>query len=591
MRLTMNIPQSLLSLLVWANLLFHSSIAQRLRAPHSTNDEPVAVEALPSKKLSSFRLLSNSSIEETRTLASLTEINLTAPTTQPMPEISPRIIGGSLASAKEFPWFAAASGRFSCGASLIHPRILLTAAHCVGAFRSDGVHIGAFRRGSTVRGAVFRKVIREIQHPDFQETSFSNDFMLVILADPVNDRDPVTLNTNINVPADNQELTVMGFGSTLYGGSVSKNLNEVTTFAINHNTCRDIWSTNFPRDVQLCTLNRGKGACQGDSGGPLVLANTNIQVGIVSFGAECADTKPSFPAVEARVSGAIGWIADTICDVTGDCDYISNMNNRPPPTPGPVTLPPQSKTATLDIVFQYDAYPKETTWSVLSDDQPIFVGPNYEPGLYERWTSTFDEVPYGDYVFQIDDSWGDGLTTGDYFGSAELVQDGVTIAYVSGSFGLRQTVDFVIGTDPQPAIPPSQPPTMSPTLAPSSAPTQSTRIDTGTINIHFQYDGYPDETSWVIQSWPSYQILFSGPDYLPSIYQNWTTSLVDIPVGRYAMTVYDSWGDGLKTGSFFGYYRILQINDTNGDGNTRELAYGDGVFGFASTVQFEVNAL
>jgi hypothetical protein len=55
-----------------------------------------------------------------------------------------------------------------------------------------------------------------------------------------------------------------------------------------------------------------KDTCQGDSGGPIVVSKGNdgyIQVGIVSFGQDCA--MPDFPGVYTRISRYSTWISTT----------------------------------------------------------------------------------------------------------------------------------------------------------------------------------------------------------------------------------------------------------------------------------------
>ena len=59
----------------------------------------------------------------------------------------------------------------------------------------------------------------------------------------------------------------------------------------------------------LCASANNKDSCQGDSGGPLVKGN--VQVGVVSWGIDCAD--PNFPGVYARVSSQYNWIESEVC--------------------------------------------------------------------------------------------------------------------------------------------------------------------------------------------------------------------------------------------------------------------------------------
>lgn len=58
--------------------------------------------------------------------------------------VNPRIVGGSAASPGEYPFFAEGDG---CGGSLIWKDIVLSAAHCQGAF-ANTARIGAYRVGA-----------------------------------------------------------------------------------------------------------------------------------------------------------------------------------------------------------------------------------------------------------------------------------------------------------------------------------------------------------------------------------------------------------------------------------------------------------
>ena len=69
----------------------------------------------------------------------------------------------------------------------------------------------------------------------------------------------------------------------------------------------------------MCARDDNQDSCQGDSGGPLVVkegANSDIQVGVVSWGVGCAHE--SFPGVYARISSAYDWIKQQVCAKSSD---------------------------------------------------------------------------------------------------------------------------------------------------------------------------------------------------------------------------------------------------------------------------------
>lgn len=148
-----------------------------------------------------------------------------------------RIVGGKpVATADKLPAFAFAAGTKLCGATVIHPDVLLSAAHCEGAFRKDGVLIG----GVSISGLdtdEFVGVVLEKLHPQYQPGSEQNDIMLVKLDRPI-DTPLVKYNVNASIPGPSDELKIVGFGRTSTNGTSASTLQQIEVRVVSNDECK-----------------------------------------------------------------------------------------------------------------------------------------------------------------------------------------------------------------------------------------------------------------------------------------------------------------------------------------------------------------
>jgi len=256
-----------------------------------------------------------------------------------------RIVGGDDAREGEFKFMVIWDA--SCGGSLIHDELVLTAAHC--GFLTGGVRIGSLFMN---RGGVSRSVVRKVGHPGYNDATTANDYMILKLNEPVDISvyQPIKLNDNANVPPTNEMLTVIGFGATSEGGSGSNKLQKVAVPTNSNQQCQSQYS-GIDERIHLCAgfQQGGKDSCQGDSGGPIfrTQGGKRVQVGVVSFGEGCA--RPNNSGVYARVSGAYDWIQSQICALA-TLNRPSSCGPAPPPSspvspptnPSPTVIPPSA---------------------------------------------------------------------------------------------------------------------------------------------------------------------------------------------------------------------------------------------------------
>lgn len=235
--------------------------------------------------------------------------------------ISPRhqgkIVGGTISSEDAWPWMIGLvedhdSGPL-CGAALIHPRWVITAAHCMET--EDGTFFPP-EYYQAVSGVVdftksydshMHSIKRIVIHPNYDSYNIDNDIALLELHSDITDISPLDIYTGI---LSNLTGTVLGWGDTTGKNDYSDQLREVDLPVVSFQTCKDS-SEYLVTDNMFCAgyPEGQKDACQGDSGGPFVIYdNHHWQLaGIVSWGVGCAD--PGYYGFFTRVPNYYSFIS------------------------------------------------------------------------------------------------------------------------------------------------------------------------------------------------------------------------------------------------------------------------------------------
>merc|ERR1719244_21703 len=236
----------------------------------------------------------------------------------------PFIVGGN--DVKEpgtYPWQASLQpqGRYhSCGASLISPRWLVTAAHCVGSSPSYyKVVLGMHDKDTKRQGhPTMYSVSDIIVHPDYLpygSYGFPNDIALLHLATNA-DTDSefisaIAMADKEESFAGNPECYMTGWGRLWGNGATPNILQEAHVDVYTYEQCTQYHSSRQIGDYHVCTGKHGQsGACNGDSGGPLVCRVDGEWklVGATSWGLYGCTTYA--PSVYSNVAYFRDWIAE-----------------------------------------------------------------------------------------------------------------------------------------------------------------------------------------------------------------------------------------------------------------------------------------
>ncbi|XP_046469211.1 uncharacterized protein [Neodiprion pinetum] len=231
----------------------------------------------------------------------------------------------------EYPWQVAilkkdpSESVYVCGGTLIGPRHILTAAHCIKthAGRDLRARLGEWDVNHDVEFFPYieRDIVSVIVHPEFYAGTLYNDLAILKLDHDIDfERNPHI--SPACLPNRHDDFTgtrcwTTGWGKDAFGdsGKYQNILKEVDVPVLSNAVCENQmrrtrlgYSFNLHPGFICAGGEEGKDACKGDGGGPMVCERQGHWqlAGVVSWGIGCGQA--GVPGVYTRVSHYLDWI-------------------------------------------------------------------------------------------------------------------------------------------------------------------------------------------------------------------------------------------------------------------------------------------